>query len=116
MSEIVSVVARVEVLDLERALPLYRRLSGDAPVERFSFAGIELAWVGPFLLLCGPPDRLEQVRRSATLLVRDIESVARDIREAGGAVLDGPGPAPNGPRMIARHPDGAVFEYIQPAR
>jgi hypothetical protein len=29
-------------------------------------------------------------------------------------VLEGPGEAPNGPRMIARHGDGAVFEYIEP--
>ena len=28
-------------------------------------------------------------------------------------VVEGPAPAPNGARLIARHPDGAVFEYIE---
>ena len=31
----------------------------------------------------------------------------------GGQLLEGPAPAPNGDRLIARHPDGAVFEYIE---
>ena len=27
--------------------------------------------------------------------------------------IEGPAPAPNGARLIARHPDGSVFEYLE---
>ena len=40
---------------------------------------------------------------------------ARKSQAAGGDVLEGPSPAPNGDRLIARHPDGSVFEYIETA-
>lgn len=29
--------------------------------------------------------------------------------------VEGPAAAPNGDRMVARHPDGSVFEYIETA-
>jgi hypothetical protein len=29
------------------------------------------------------------------------------------ANIEGPSPAPNGDRLIARPPDGSVFEYIE---
>jgi hypothetical protein len=115
VSYVVAAVARVEVTDLDAALPLYQLLSDGAEPRRFAYGGIDLAWVGAFLLLAGPPEKLAAVRRSATLLVRDIDAAATAIRGAGGQILEGPAAAPNGPRMIARHPDGAVFEYIQPA-
>jgi hypothetical protein len=112
---VISAIARVEVDDIDTALPLYQKLSGGAEIVRFSFASIDLAWVGSFLLLSGPPDDLAAARRTATLLVDEIETLATTIRTSGGEVLEGPGPGPNGPRMIARHPDGSVFEYIQAA-
>jgi predicted enzyme related to lactoylglutathione lyase len=68
--------------------------------------------VGPFLLLSGP-DAARYNDRVATLLVNDLGPVVRDITEAGGDILDGPNPAPNGARLIARNPDGAVFEHIE---
>jgi hypothetical protein len=35
------------------------------------------------------------------------------LQAAGGEIAEGPAPAPNGARLIARHPDGTVFEYIE---
>src|SRR5205823_2996329 len=62
-----QVLARVYVDDLDVALPLYERLADGAPVRRFGFRAIELAWVGPFLLLAGAPDDLAPFRdRAAT--------------------------------------------------
>ncbi|QUD80909.1 hypothetical protein J8M97_13650 [Gordonia polyisoprenivorans] len=109
-SNIVAALARVHVDDLDAALPLYRELTGDEP-HTFGFRDIRLATVGAFLLIEGGD---EQVRsRTATVIVRDIAVVERTVADLGGTVLEGPAPAPNGPRLIARHPDGAVFEYIQ---
>ncbi|MEV6634872.1 hypothetical protein AB0M54_29400 [Actinoplanes sp. NPDC051470] len=112
MSNITAVLARVVVPDLDAAIPLYQALSGAPEVQRFAFAGVELASVGPFLLLSGP-HAARYNNRVATLLVNDLGPVIRDITEAGGDILDGPSPAPNGARLIARNPDGAVFEYIE---
>jgi hypothetical protein len=51
------VSARVIVPDLDAALPLYQALAGVTEVRRFSFRDVELAWVGPFLLLSGDTER-----------------------------------------------------------
>ena len=112
MSNITAVLARVVVPDLDAAIPLYQALSGAPEVQRFTFADVELAGVGPFLLLSGP-HAARYNNRVATLLVNDLGPVIRDITEAGGDILDGPSPAPNGARLIARNPDGVIFEYIE---
>ncbi len=113
MARVEQVLARVYIDDLDAALPLYERLAEGAPVRRFGFRAVELAWVGPFLLLAGAPDDLAPLRdRAATVLVDDIGAVAAEITAAGGELLEGPGPAPNGSRLIARHPDSTVFEYL----
>ncbi|SDN76046.1 hypothetical protein SAMN05660199_00618 [Klenkia soli] len=112
---VTGVLARVEVADLDAALPLYRELAGTDEVRRFRAGPVELAWVGDFLLLQGAPADLERVRRVATVLVTDAEAVAAAVTAVGGELLEGPAPGPNGPRLVARHPDGAVVEYVQPA-
>jgi hypothetical protein len=111
MSVVREVLARVEVDNIDTALETYCSLAGTTQVRRFRFGDVELAWVGPFLLLAGTD--LARVRRTATLLVTDIHAAENLVTGAGGTILEGPAPAPNGARMIARHADGAVFEYIE---
>jgi riboflavin transporter FmnP len=53
MANINGVLARVFVPDLAAAIPLYRELAQVTAVNRFSFRDVELAQVGPFLLLAG---------------------------------------------------------------
>lgn len=110
-ANIIRVLARVFVDDLEAALPLYRELADGAEPARFSFRGVELARVGPFLLLSG--DVAAYRDRVATLSVRSLEPVLGALAANGGTVLDGPAPGPNGRRLVARHDDGSVFEYIE---
>jgi predicted enzyme related to lactoylglutathione lyase len=112
-SNITGVIARVVVDDLDAAIPLYQGLAGVEQVQRFGFGEVELASVGPFLLLAG--NTAPYANRVATLLVRDLGPVLAELDRAGGEILDGPAPGPNGDRLIARNPDGAVFEYIQVA-
>jgi hypothetical protein len=93
MSNISSVVARVFVDDLEAAIPLYQQLAETTAVNRFGFRDVQLAQVGPFL--------------------RHLPPVIAAIQAEGGQIMEGPAPAPNDDRLIAGHPDGAVFGYIE---
>lgn len=109
-----EVLARVFVDDIDRAVPTYVQLSGGAAPHRFEFRDVRLARVGSFLLLQTPAERRAHYERVATLMVDDIAAARTVVEAGGGTVLEGPDDAPNGPRMIVRHGDGAVFEYIQP--
>jgi hypothetical protein len=71
---------------------------------------VDLAWVGPFLLLHVPPEQRASYERVATLLVNDIEAAASIVRSSGGTILEGPAEAPKGSRMIAEHPGDAIFD------
>jgi predicted enzyme related to lactoylglutathione lyase len=113
VANIQGVLARVFVADLPAAIPLYQELAQVTEVSRFSFGAVELARVGPFLLLAGNTAAYRD--RVATIMVGRLAPVIAAIEAAGGQVLDGPAPAPNGDRLIARHPDGSVFEYIETA-
>ena len=110
MGNIDKVLARVFVSDLDAAVPFYEELA-EARAERFGFRGVELVRVGHFLLLAGDTDAYRN--RTATVQVASLAPVLAALETAGGEVIEGPVPAPNGARLIARHPDGAVFEYIE---
>lgn len=110
MSNIVKVLARVVVDDLDEAIPLYQALSSAEPT-RFSHGGATLASVGPFLLL-EAEGAAGYTDRTATILVGDLVPVLLAIDRVGGEIMVAPAPGPNGERMVARHPDGSVFEYI----
>jgi hypothetical protein len=110
MANIGKVLARVFVPDLDAAVPLYEELA-QARAERFGFRDVELARVGPFLLLAGNTAAYRD--RTATIQVASLAPVLAALRSAGGEIVEGPAPALNGARLIARHPDGAVFEYIE---
>ena len=110
MPNISKVLARVFVPDLDATVPLYEELA-QARAERFGFCDVQLARVGPFLLLAGNTAAYRD--RTATVQVASLSPVLAALQAAGGEVIEGPAPAPNGARLIARHPDGAVFEYIE---
>jgi predicted enzyme related to lactoylglutathione lyase len=105
-------IANVEVESLEDAIPLYRELAGDVDVRRFPYRELELALVGPFLLYAGPLEKY--VSQTATVIVDSLDSVLDTLDKAGAEILEAPNDVPNGTRIVARHPDGSVFEYMQP--
>ena len=109
MPNISKVLVRVFVSDLDATIALYEELA-QASAEKFS-RDVELARVGPFLLLAG--DIAAYRDRTATIQVASLTPVLTALASAGGAIMEGPTPGPNGPRLIARHPDGAVFEYSE---
>ena len=107
-----AMIANVEVESLEEAIPLYSELAGGVDAIRFPYQDLELALVGPFLLYSGPLEKY--VSQTATVLVESLSSVLDVLGRAGAEILEAPNEVPNGTRIVARHPDGYVFEYMQP--
>ncbi len=110
--ELLGTSLRVCVDDLDAAIGVYERITG-AEAARFSQGPVSAAAVGPFLLLSGPPGPMEILRMvTATLAVRDVEEAATVLKEVGAEILAGPTSTSIGRNLVARHPDGSVFEYV----
>ncbi|GGU82353.1 hypothetical protein GCM10010275_16800 [Streptomyces litmocidini] len=113
-SAVVSVIARQRVDDLEAAVPFYERLTGRT-ADRFGFAGVRLAAVGPFLLFSGPDEAVQRVAGvNATLAVADLAAAVAEGVAGGATVVVPPQATPNGRRAVLRHPHGGVYEYVGP--
>ncbi|MET9379449.1 VOC family protein [Streptomyces sp. NPDC002992] len=110
--EILGTTLRVCVDDLDAAVDFYERLTG-ASALRFERGGVAVAAVGCFLLMSGPESELEVLRKvTATISVQDVDEAFTSLTAAGAKVLAGPVPTPVGRNLIAVHPDGSVFEYV----
>ncbi|MFF7199880.1 MULTISPECIES: VOC family protein [unclassified Streptomyces] len=110
--EILGTTLRICVDDLEAAAAFYQRLTGTEPM-RFERGGVSVAAVGCFLLMSGPESELEVLRKvTATIAVADVDDAYATLSQVGAQVVAGPVPTPAGRNLIAVHPDGAVFEYV----
>ncbi|MBA0052197.1 VOC family protein [Streptomyces sp. AJS327] len=110
--DILGTSLRVCVDDLDAAVPVYEKLTGAAAM-RFENGPVEVAAVGPFFLMSGPEGHLEVLRKiTATLAVRDVDEAVADLQAVGAQIVAGPKPTAAGRNVIARHPDGSVFEYV----
>ncbi len=110
--EILGATLRVCVDDLEAAVPFYERLAGGTAL-RFERGGVQVAAIGCFLLMSGPEAELEVLRKvAATIAVKDVEETHQVLSELGARIIAGPVPTPAGRSLIAMHPDGVVYEYV----
>jgi predicted enzyme related to lactoylglutathione lyase len=110
--DILGATLRVCVDDLETAVPFYERLAGGKAL-RFERGGVQVAAIGCFLLMSGPEAELEVLRKvAATIAVKDVEEAHEVLTELGAHILAGPVPTPVGRNLLAMHPDGAIYEYV----
>ncbi|WP_225826261.1 VOC family protein [Streptomyces naphthomycinicus] len=111
---ILKTYARLWSDDLDRALPLLRRLTGAEPDLRLAFQAVELAAVGDFLVIAGPAEeRAKYAHASATVVVDDLDALQETLRSAGATITTPPAPSPTGRFLYARHADGTEIEYVQ---
>ncbi|MCC3650976.1 MULTISPECIES: VOC family protein [Streptomyces] len=109
--EILGTSLRVCVDDLDAAVGVYERLTGERAV-RSRRGGVSVAAVGAFLLMSGDEAELELLRKvTATIAVKDVDEAHRTLTEVGARILAGPLPTP-GRNLLALHPDGSIFEYV----
>ncbi|MEW2403929.1 VOC family protein [Streptomyces sp. NPDC046862] len=110
--EILGATLRICVDDLETTVPFYERLAG-GPALRFERGGVQVAAVGCFLLMSGPEAELEVLRKvSATIAVKDVDEAHQVLTDSGAHVVAGPVATPAGRNLIAMHPDGSIYEYV----
>jgi len=110
--EILGATLRICVDDLETAVPFYERLAGGTAL-RFERGGVSVAAVGCFLLMSGPPAELEVLRKvAATIAVKDVDETHAVLTGLGAHIVAGPIASPAGRNLIAMHPDGMVYEYV----
>ncbi|UGY94380.1 VOC family protein [Streptomyces gobiensis] len=110
--DILGTSLRVCVDDLDSAIAVYERLTG-AEAMRFESGPVSAAAVGPFILMTGPAGHLEVLRKiTATLAVRDADTAVAELKAVGADIIAGPQPTPIGRSVVARHPDGSIFEYV----
>ncbi|MET7285390.1 VOC family protein [Streptomyces sp. NPDC005573] len=110
--EILGATLRICVDDLDTAVPFYESLAGGTAL-RFERGGVRVAAVGSFLLMSGPEAELEVLRKvTATIAVKDVTEAHRLLTDLGAHVIAGPVPTPAGRNLIAMHPDGSIFEYV----
>jgi len=110
--DILGATLRVCVDDLETAVPFYERLAGGRAL-RFERGGVQVAAIGCFLLMSGPTEELDLLRKvSATIAVKDVEEASQVLSDLGAHILAGPLPSPVGRNLLAMHPDGTIYEYV----
>ncbi|WP_175410959.1 VOC family protein [Streptomyces sp. TRM64462] len=110
--EILGTTLRICVDDLDTSVTFYERLTGSRAL-RFERGGVHAAAVGCFLLMSGPEAELAVLRKvAATIAVEDVDAAHATLTEVGAQVLAGPVATPAGRNLIAVHPDGSVFEYV----
>lgn len=114
--KVAEVFSRIYVNDIESAIPFYEGLLNTKCARRFEYSemGLELANIGPLIIVAGPDSALEQFRETrATFIVDSVEEVKTFILCENGVVVRDIRKVPTGYNLTMRHADGSVIEYVQ---
>lgn len=79
---ILKTYARLWADELDTSLALLRELTGAETDLRFAFGSVELAAIGDFLVIAGPPaERARYSHASATVIVDDLDALTRTLAD-----------------------------------
>jgi catechol 2,3-dioxygenase-like lactoylglutathione lyase family enzyme len=124
--KILRVTAPVVTVANERlaaTIAFYERALGEQVRARFrNPAGtLDLVLIGTMLLIGGSPAALAaRSELRATFIVDSLDEWLVELTRQGAVIIEGPTPGPIsdagpvGSFMLVRHPDGHLFEYLQP--
>ena len=111
---ILKTYTRIFTNDAEETLRILRPLHAGEPHLRFRFDPWELVGIGDVLVVAGTDDALAPIRGSlGPWIVADIDATRKVLADAGAEIIREIAAVPTGRMMYARHPDGAVVEYVQ---
>ncbi|MHB1681865.1 MAG: VOC family protein [Bacilli bacterium] len=114
--KILQTYVRIYVTELDSAIAFYESLTGQQTDLRFPYpeTGLELASVGPFLILAGSDEALSPFRETlATFRVDSVEEFREHLTKNGARIIRDIRRVPTGSNMTVHHPDGTRFEYVQ---
>lgn len=111
---ILKTYARLWTDELDGSLALLRELVGAEPDLRFAFDSVELAAIGDFLVIAGPPtERARYSHASATVIVDDLDVLTTTLVAAGAEITTPESSSATGRFLYARHRGGAEVEYVE---
>ncbi|MCX4750180.1 VOC family protein [Kitasatospora sp. NBC_01287] len=111
---ILKTYARLWTDELDHSLALLRELTGAEPDLRFVFGSIQLAAIGDFLVIAGPPaERARFSHASATVIVDDLDALTSTLAAAGAEITAPVSTGVTGRFLYARHRGGAEVEYVE---
>lgn len=102
--------------NFEKQILFYETVFGERVSIRFHYPEmrLELAKIGPVLLIAGEEEHLSKVNATAlTCLVDEIHEAKEILIRNGAELLEDIKPVPTGWNMRVRHPDGTIVEYVQ---
>lgn len=111
---ILKTYARLFVDDLDAALPIYQQIVGTPPDLRVGFEEAEIAAIGDFLLIAGPPEAVDRYRSTiGPVIVDDLDESLALLTALGARLTGGPMSGPTGRLAYLDHPDGTNVEYVE---
>ena len=114
--KVIKTMSRVYVHDMNGAVMFYETLCGEKCNLRFRYdeMKLELAGVGPLLIIAGTDEALAPFRgTSFTMRVDSIEEVKSYLLGNGAVIERDVRKVPTGWNMTARHADGTTVEYVE---
>lgn len=111
---ILKTYTRIFTNDAEKTLRILRPLHAGEPHLRFAFGPWQLIGIGDVLIVGGTDEALAPIRGSlGPWIVTDLDETRAILVDAGAEITREIERVPTGRMMYARHPDGAVVEYVQ---
>ena len=110
---ILAVVPRLYVSDLQTHLEFYKILLEQETPHEFQMNGTHVIRFTNLLLI----EELNETIKNhvaATIVIDDLNEVRKLILNYNGVMITEPIQVPTGMKMIIRHPDGNIIEYIEP--
>lgn len=108
-----AVIPRVYVSTLQPHLEFYKILLKQEAPHEFRINQTHVARFSN-LLLIADENNLITNQVAATIVINSVQDVKEFILQKDGDILVEPSLVPTGLKMIVRHPDGNIFEYIEP--
>ncbi|MFE2998136.1 VOC family protein [Nocardia sp. NPDC059246] len=81
---------------------------------RFEAGDLDIATIGPVVLIGGPADALASApRQDMVISVDSLEEWQASLLARGATLVTPQADIPTGRNMMVRNPDGTLFEYVQ---
>lgn len=111
--KVLSIIPRVYIPELNSHLDFYKSLLDQEVQNVFSVGKIDVARFPNLLVLAGTENK-PAGNITATIVIDSVNEAKDFVQHEGGEIMVEPLLIPSGLKMIARHPDGNIFEYIEP--